>query len=201
MKKGIFYAGALWATASPTFALDWQPDGIYAGYGQYLPVVSGRKADYDNYRLGLVWDWDNNLYQSEQFELGGYFELAGSVWESGLSTSDNPSPDGKDKAAVFSISPVLRLSSTESAQGTVKPFIDIGAGAAWLSEVDLEKEKKSPVNMGGRWQFELRLMAGFLLGEQQQYEFRYGWLHYSNANINDQNESIDFHLITLGWRW
>ena len=185
----------------PVKALDLLPDGVNASYGRYLTVVSGRKANFNNYRLGLVWNWDTNLLPSDRVKLDGYFELAGSLWRSGLSASDNPSPDGKDKASVFSISPVFRLSPVNPVWGSAKPFLDAGVGAAWLSEVDLEKEKKSPINMGGHWQFEIRLMAGLQFGERQQYDVSYGWVHYSNAHINKQNESIDFHMLTLGWRW
>lgn len=192
---------ALSIMMTPVYALDFIPDGINATYGRYLPVVSGRKANFNNYRLGLVWNWDKNLFNSERVKLDGYFELAGSFWKSGLSASDNPSPDGKDKANVFSFSPVFRLSPVNPVWGSVRPFLDAGVGAAWLSEVDLEKEKKSPINMGGHWQFEIRLMAGLQFGERQQYEVSYGWVHYSNAHINDMNESIDFHMLTFGWRW
>ena len=192
---------ALFAIVSPAKALNLLPDGINASYGRYLPVVSGRKADFNNVRLGLVWDWDTNLLPSERVRLDGYFELAGSFWKSGLSASDNPSPDGKDKAYVFSVSPVFRLSPVNPVWGSTKPFFDAGVGAAWLSEVDLEKELKSSINMGGHWQFEIRLMAGLLFGKRQQYEVSYGWMHYSNAHINKQNESIDFHMLTFGWRW
>ena len=201
MRRALVIAGYLSVLASSVSALDWTPDGVTLGYGQYLPVVNGREADFDNYRLGLLWDWDTNLISSERTRLDGYFELSGSFWKSGLSASDNPSPEGKDKATVISFSPVLRLSPMNSLWGTTKPFIDIGAGASWLSEEDLEKKKRSPINMGGHWQFELRLMAGLLFGERQQYELRYGWLHYSNAHLRDKNESIDFHLMTFGWRW
>ena len=69
------------------------------------------------------------------------------------------------------------------------------------SDPDLKQEHPSGINMGGRWLFELRLMAGFSFGDRQQYDIRYGWFHYSNANLNTLNESMDFHTITLGWRW
>lgn len=200
MKK-LIWTVALIIMALPVKALDWVPDGINATYGRYLPVVSGRAANFNNYRLGLVWDWDTNLLNSERVRLDGYFELAGSFWKSGLSASDNPSPKGKDKAYVFSLSPVFRLSPVNSVWGSTKPFLDAGVGAGWLSEVDLEKELKSPIEMGGHWQFEIRLMAGLQFGERQQYEISYGWVHYSNAHINKLNESIDFHMVTFGWRW
>lgn len=201
MRKGFLLAVFMLTRAIPAIAIDLIPDGVNASYGQYLSVVKNREADYNYYRLGAVWDWNHTLVQSDAIKLNGYFELAGSVWKSQLQTSDNPSPDGKDSANAISFSPVFRLSPSSPLWGNTSPFIDAGAGAAWVSEIDLEKKKKSPINLGGHWLFELRLMVGLLFGRQQQFEFSYGWLHYSNAHINQQNESIDFHTVTVGWRW
>ena len=82
MKK-LILGLALFIVILPVKALDLLPDGVNASYGRYLPVKSGRKADFNNYRLGLVWDWDTNLLRSERVKLDGYFELAGSFWKSG----------------------------------------------------------------------------------------------------------------------
>ena len=197
----MFWVGLCLVVSFQTKALDLSPDGVSVSYGQYLEVVSDRKANYNNYRAALQWDWGNELYRSDSLTLNGYFELAGSSLQSRLSESDNPSPDGHDSATVISFSPVLRFSSTQTVFATMRPFIDIGAGGAWFSEKDLEKKRKSPINMGSHWLFELRLAAGVTFGQNQEYEIHYGWLHYSNANIASQNESIDFHAITFGWRW
>ena len=201
MKKRLLFGSVLPIICTPSVAMDWTPDGITASYGQYLHVKSGRDASYNNYRAGLVWDWDKTFYQSENITVGGYFELTANSWQSKLSASDNPSPDGKDKATAISFTPVFRIASRAPLWGNTRPFADIGIGGAWVSEKDLEKEKKSPINLGSHWQFEIRLMAGVQFGERQQYELRYGWLHYSNANLADLNESIDFHAVTFGWRW
>ncbi|MGI9275839.1 MAG: acyloxyacyl hydrolase [Endozoicomonas sp.] len=202
MKVGLHLLGLIccltWGHAN---AFDLTPDRLNVSYGQYLPVVSDRGAEFNNYRLGLTWNLTDSLYESDSIRLGAYYEVAGSSFQSRLTSSDNPSPDGKDQATVFSFSPVLRLTSSDSLWGTTSPYFDAGVGAAWLSEKDLEKKKKSPINMGGHWQFEIRFMAGLMFGERQQYELGYGWLHYSNAGLNGQNESIDFQAITFGWSW
>ena len=200
MRNGILLAGALLASG-PIMAMDWTPDGVSASYGQYLKVKSSRDASYNYYRVGLLWDWQSPLYQSENLTVDGYFELAGSSLQSRLNASDDPSPDGKDRATIISFSPVLRVSPSQPLFSNAYPFIDAGIGGAWFSEKDLEKEKKSPINLGSHWLFELRLMAGLAFGKQKQYEVRYGWLHYSNAGLASQNESIDFHAITFGWKW
>ncbi len=194
---GIFLLGI----SSITTALDFQPDGVAISYGQYHPVVKNRDADFNKYRLSVIWDIKKGFYQSDSIQLDSYFEVAGSRWKSQLSKADSPSPDGKGNINVFSFSPILRLTSNGSVWGGVSPFLDMGAGAAWLSEVDLEKKKKSPINMGGHWQFELRLMPGIRFGDSNQFELSYGWYHYSNAHINSQNESIDFQVLTFGYKW
>ena len=199
MRKGLFYAGIISAMSAPAIALT--PDGVSATYGQYLPVVSGRKASYNHYRIGLQWDWDKELYRSDSVVTSSYLELAGSSLKSRLNASDNPSPDGKKKATVVSFSPVLRFSSARPLFGNTFPFIDAGIGGAWFSEKDLEKKKKSPINLGSHWLFEVRLGAGFTFGSQQQYAVSYGWLHYSNAGLANLNESIDFHSVTFAYKW
>ena len=180
-------------------AEDLVPDGVNVTYGNYLTVVSGRSADYTNLRLGITWDWKKHFYQSDSMLLSSYFELAASSWKSNLTAKDNPSPDGKDKATAISFSPVLRMAFMPNA--SFHPFIDLGVGAAYLSEKDLEKEKKSPINMGGNWQFEIRAMMGVEFGSERQFELSYGWYHYSNAGLHSLNESIDFHVVTLGYNW
>ncbi len=202
MKKGLFITGLLATIATtPAYALDLTPSGVAVSYGQYLEVKSGRKADYDNYRLALTWDWADNLMETNSIQLGGYYELSANAWRSNLSAKDNPSPTGKDKATAFSFSPVFRLSPRDPLWGNAMPFLDFGVGAAYISEEKLEKKKKSPIDMGGHFQFEARIMAGVSFGDWQQYEVRYGWLHYSNAGLHSENESIDFHAVTFGWRW
>lgn len=130
-----------------------------------------------------------------------YFELTGSFLQSRLGASDNPSPDGKDKASIISFSPVFRFSSAHPLFGNTVPFVDAGIGGAWFSEKDLEKKKKSPINLGSHWLFEVRIGAGFAFGSHQQYAVSYSWLHYSNAGLARLNESIDFHSVTFAYEW
>ena len=143
MLKRYLISILLLLSAPSVLALDLTPDGVSASYGQYLPVVSGREASYHNYRLSLMWDWDQHWYKSDSFNLGGYFELVGGAWQSRLSPSDNPSPEGKKKTSMVSFSPVFRLSSVDKYFGSITPFIDLGAGVAWLSEIDLEGKRKN----------------------------------------------------------
>ena len=184
----------------PEALADIKPDGFNLTYGQYLPIRSARNADYDNVRIGLVWEWEEPLYQWDSVQLDGFFELSGSHWNSTLK-SKNKSPNSASEIWAVSFSPVFRVMPIRPLWENVTPFIDAGVGGTWISEKDLEKEKTSPINMGGHFQFEVRLMAGFRFGNEQQYELRYGWIHYSNADLYKHNESMNFHLVTAGWYW
>ncbi|MCL6270775.1 acyloxyacyl hydrolase [Sansalvadorimonas sp. 2012CJ34-2] len=174
---------------------DLKPDGITVTHGKYIPS----KADISTTRLSLRWNWNRNLLESSSWKLGGYFDLGYSRWRSHLSEKDQPSPNGADKAWAASFTPVFRLEPESSAM--LVPFLDVGVGVSYQSEKDLEKKLKSPINMGGHTQFEIRTVVGARFGDQKQFEFSYGWFHYSNANIHSQNEGLDFQLLSFGWNW
>ncbi len=176
-------------------ALDLKPDGMAVTHGKYIP----NKADISNTRISLKWDWNRDFLESSGWKLGGYFDLGYSRWRSHLSDEDQPSPDGADKAWAASFSPVFRLEPEISS--TFVPFLDFGVGVSYQSEKDLEKKLKSPINMGGHTQFEIRTVAGVRFGRLKQFELSYGWFHYSNANLHPQNEGLDFQLLSLGWNW
>ena len=183
-----------------SLAFSLLPDGVTVSYGKYFSLANDRVAKYDNTRIGLNWHINESLYQQGNFSVNGYFELAGSSWKSRLENPDAPAYV-KDEAWAVSFSPVIRLTSAAPIWGSASPLLDIGVGAAWLSEQDLQQDHISGINLGGHLQFELRLLAGFSFGDRQQYDIRYGWFHYSNANLYKINEAIDFHTINLGWRW
>ena len=182
---------------SPTksHALDLIPDGVTASYGEY----AGNKADLSNTRLSLRWNWNKNLIENDSLTLSGYFDLGYSRWRSHLSAKDQPSPNAADKIWAVGFSPVFRLAPQSSAM--VVPFLDAGVGVSYQSEKDIEKKLKSPINMGGHTQFEIRAGAGIMFGESKQYELAYHWFHYSNANIHSQNEGLDFHMLSLSMQW
>ncbi len=176
--------------------LDLTPDGASASYGKNL----SNKANISNTRMSLRWNWDKDfLPNSSSLRLDGYFDLGFSNWRSHLSAKDQPSPDGAGKAWAVGFSPVFRLQPKSSS--SVIPFLDFGVGASYQSEKNLEKKLKSPINMGGHTQFEIRTVAGIQFGAKHQYEVAYGWFHYSNANLHPQNEAIDFQVLSFTLNW
>ena len=192
MEKGLLLACLLFTAVVPkSVAMDWAPDGVALGYGKYLHD----RADLSDYRASLLWDWNQDWLASPAWRLSGYFDLSLNHWKSHLSQSDQPSPDGASKVWAVSFSPVLRLESVIAAAFNV--FFDGGVGLSYQNKKDIEKKLKSPINMGGHSQFEIRTHVAVRIGGQRQYELAYGWFHYSNANIHAENEGLDFQLVRL----
>ena len=174
-------------------ALDLVPDGVSVSGGKYIHS----KADLSNVRVAVRWDWGHDFLSSPNWKLDGYFDVGYSQWHSHLSAKDNPSPNAADKAWQVGFSPVFRF--TPQSQGSIVPFFDFGVGVSYQSEKDLEKKLKSPINMGGHTQFEIRTVVGVQLGAN--IELAYGWFHYSNANLHPKNEALDFQMLSLGMKW
>ncbi|CAM3543430.1 acyloxyacyl hydrolase [Parendozoicomonas haliclonae] len=201
-QQNHFQKGYAWVLAVilglftlPAAGMDLVPDGISVTGGKYLHS----KADLSNTRIAMRWDWNRDFLSSPNWRLDGYFDLGYSRWRSHLSAKDQPSPNGANKAWQVGFSPVFRL--TSETNSTVKPFFDFGVGVSYQSEKDLEKKLKSPINMGGHTQFEIRTMVGLQFGAKKNYEISYGWYHYSNANLHPLNEGLDFQMLTLGFNW
>ncbi len=173
-------------------ALDLRPDALSLGFGGDIFYNS----EISQKRVGLRWD----LWEAETNLLGGslsnYGELAVNFWESKLNSSDNPG-QGENHVNGVSFSPVFRWKTTLSDK--FDGFIDTGVGLSYQSDKDLPKSNWKSVNMGGRIQFEIRMAVGTIY--QDRYELSVGWFHYSNAELHDQNEGLDFWTLQTGFHW
>ena len=176
---------------------DWQPDRVSFSYGQFISPLADRHAEIDQYRLGLVWKLSDELWSSDSLLIQSYAELALGQWKSRLNATEDSRRIGADSVKQMSLSPVLRFTSTSPLLGETSPFLDLGVGVSYQSEEDIEQQHLSGINMGGHWQFETRAMIGLSLGEGSPFEVSYGWMHYSNANLNDENEGLDFQTLQM----
>ncbi len=176
---------------------DWKPDFISVAYGQFMSPITSRQADISQYRLGLAWDLPGPLWRSSNVVLQGYAELAIGQWRSHLDTEKTQT--GARVVNQISVSPVLRLTSAKPFWGSSRPFVDLGVGASYQSEEDIEQHHPSGINMGGHWQFELRGMVGLSFGQVHPFAISYGWMHYSNAHLLNINEGMDFHTLQLSY--
>ena len=171
------------------------------GYGRYIDVAQSHNADLRQYRLGLVWQLSDDVWSSKSARLASYVELGAGYWKSHLDVPYDANRVGADEVRQISLTPMFRLIATEPFAETLFPFLDAGVGVSYQDEEDIEKEQLSGINMGGKFQFEIRLMLGVEFGQKQQFELSYGWMHYSNAHINEINEGMDFQTVQFGYRF
>lgn len=200
MTRGAWLLLISWLLPVSSLA-DWMPDAVRAGYGQYINLAIKRNADIRQYRLGIIWDITDNLWSSENIRLKSYAELGVGYWKSELNPAFDPHRIGARTVKQVSLVPVFRFMAQSPLMETAYPFLDIGIGPSYQNQEDIEQEHLSGINTGGRFQFEIRLLAGMEFGNQQQFELSYGWMHYSNASINDINEGLDFQTIQLGYQF
>ncbi len=180
---------------------DWQPDRFSLAYGQFFSPLVNRHAEIGQYRLSLAWDLSHSLWTSDILLLQSYAELAFSRWNSTLNPIEDSRRIGAESATQVSLTPVFRLTSTNPMFCETSPFFDFGVGVSYQSEEDIEQQHLSGINMGGNWQFEIRAMVGLTLGNDNPFEVSYGWMHYSNANLNSDNEGLDFQTLQMTYRF
>ncbi|USE35055.1 acyloxyacyl hydrolase [Endozoicomonas sp. SCSIO W0465] len=173
------------------------PDRASFAYGQFFSPFTNRHAEIDQYRLGLAWELSDELWSTHNVLIQSYVELALSQWRSRLNPTDDIPGIGADRVKQISLSPVFRFTSTSPLFAETSPFLDLGVSVSYQSKEDIEQQHPSGINMGGHWQFETRAMVGLNLGESKPFEVSYGWMHYSNAYLNDANEGLDFQTLQM----
>jgi hypothetical protein len=95
--------------------------------------------------------------------------------------------DGRDTTFDAGFQPVFRYSHGSSA---IKPYLDLGAGIHFLSRANIRGRQ-----MGAAFQFSL--IAGTGLCFHDSWEIGYRYMHISNADIHDNNDGRDEHLVVL----
>ena len=180
---------------------DWAPDKVRVGYGKYINLAFKRIADIRQYKLGVVWSLTDELWASQSIRLESYAELGFGYWKSELNPTEHPARIGSKEINQISLVPMFRFITQAPLGSSIYPFLDFGVGPSYQDQEDIEQGHLSGINTGGKFQFEIRLLAGIEFGSEQQFELSYGWMHYSNANINDINEGLDFLTIQFGYRF
>lgn len=200
MKYAYWLLFPLFVSSSAADA-DLAPDALKVGYGHYVNLSTKRTADIKQYRLSADWNFKNDIWSMENFLLESYVELGLGYWISELNPTYDVYRIGSKRVNQVSIVPVFRFITKSQVLDSVYPFLDIGVGPSYQDQKDIEQEDLSGINTGGRFQFEMRFFAGVLFGHEQQFEINYGWMHYSNANINDINEGLDFQTLQFGYHF
>lgn len=154
-------------------------DSISVSYG-----MNNNLSNLNVFRLGIQWDWHQHWFATKYGYLDGYFDA--SITQ--LQTNGNEF-DQYQSAQVISVVPMLRVRFNTFAN-TITPYIEAGAGPAFVSETHLADK-----DISTNYQFDDRLGLGIQFGKNQQYEIGYSFNHISNANITTPNPGINIRMV------
>lgn len=144
-----------------------------------VSVQAGSGSDGDIAAVALI---TNKDFWTHSFA-GGWSAKA--HLETNLTKIDGKGASGKEMWVV-GITPVVRFEPKAS-----PGFLEIGIGANYFDKKQLNDTK----SVGTHFEFGDIFGLGFKFGRNQEYEFGYRFIHYSNAGISSNNPGIDFHLL------
>ncbi len=169
----ILICASFWiaVTAPPAAALDI--DGITLGAGPANDEI-------DMYRMSLRRKFKRSWFETDFGRLTGVWDLSLGYWDGANS-----------EVSLLSLSPVFRYLPNAQPLG-VQWFLDGGVGATFTSDTQIDGR-----DLSTNFQFEDQIGIGGILGEQQNFEFSYRFMHYSNANLDTPNDGVDIHMFHL----
>ena len=153
--------------------------GVSAGIGAGTHKVHA-------HRLNLQRDWGRQCTTPNGCKVNGYWELAFSE----LSAAKNSTYVTNRFAQSTSLSGTARIIKNIG----VAIYFDIGIGVAYMS-----KRVIAGRDLGAHLLFEERLGTGFLFDKDKRLELGYRFVHYSNGYLARVNQSLNLHLLVLGY--
>jgi lipid A 3-O-deacylase len=165
---------ALLATSllSVAQAADFGVDSVSAELGT---TINGSTVNMG--RVGVQWDWNVKWFETDNWFLGGYWDLSAAYWHG----------SGGHDLADIGFTPVFRYQQKIGSSG-VSPYVEAAIGAHILSSEDITSNKKFSTN----FQFGDHVGAGLRIGDKGQYDFSFRVQHLSNAGIDHPNPGINF---------
>lgn len=138
------------------------------------------------YRLNLQHEWCSPSITPNNHVFNGYWELAAAH----LHTSQQFAIPTNHSLNIVSASGVVRFKS----KLLLPLYLDLGIGLAYMSNQNYAMRQ-----LGSNILFEDRIGFGILFGKQQQFEFGYRALHYSNAYFAQVNGGLNMQMLVLGY--
>ncbi len=139
------------------------------------------------FRLGIQNRWNRTMFNGGAWFVGGYWDVSLAYMESDIDNSD---------LYDIGITPVLRLQRDADISSGVSPFSEIGIGAHLLSETEIGgKELDTAV------QIYSHVGVGLGFGGKGRYELAYQFQHASNADVGNDNDNVDFHLLKFAYNF
>ncbi len=146
----------------------------------------GKDVSLTNTRLAIGADWDEKVYESENWEIVGRWDLSFHRWTSDSDKAGVETTSG----SIIGLSPVFHYQMRNMAY---TPFIEMGGGPHLLNDIMIEDENKST-------QFQFGSIFGLGI-KKDGFEAGYRYLHISNASIKMPNPGTDIHSLHLGYHF
>jgi len=150
---------------------------VETGGGESVYIVRG----------AAQWDWKENILELFGFGLDTYVQFDYMRWQS---TKDS-SQKGANNSVGFA--PVFRFTRKEK---SVTYYLDTSIGMALLSSTKINASR-----FGSKFQFSGLLGIGALLGDRRQWGVGYKFNHMSNNSIELPNDGINFHLVSISYKY
>lgn len=156
-----------------------------------VSVASGHGvSDIVPIRIGIQKSFGYPWAHRTRCPIGGYFEASAYALNG---KKGRYNPNSNKSAQALALAAVLRFQNQYEILA-VYPYLDLGLGASWFSKKEIGGRE-----LGIHFEFEDRLGLGFRFGKNQQFDFCYRAVHFSNAYLGQQNHGINLHLLVLGY--
>ncbi|HQT81626.1 MAG: hypothetical protein B7Z60_04650 [Ferrovum sp. 37-45-19] len=150
-------------------------------------VEVGEGNQTDMARLSIDHSWDKRWFTNHSWSLGGYWDFSVGKW------NPHNSSGGNHEVNDYSITPVWRISPTQSSSNVV-PFFELGIGAHYITNHNVDTSRQMSTN----FQFGDHVGAGVSLGRQHDWDVMFRFQHLSNAGIQNPNPGINFFQLRVG---
>jgi lipid A 3-O-deacylase len=171
------YAGALFLGLS---SVSHAVDGVSLDFGV------GNKTQL--IRLGVQWMWDRRWHQSEEFHIGGYWDLTVAQWRN---TRYQNIPGNKQNFAAIGITPVFRIQRND----LTGLYGEAGIGLRHLFDLYNNNGRR----LSTHFQFASHLGVGYMFDNNLDLGLRIQ--HVSNASIKRPNSGVDLIIVRTSYRF
>ncbi len=146
---------------------------VFSGPSEYSVEVYG--VDFQK-------DLKINRFESQMGYLSFNLSISATYWKG-----------GSDDLFAFSVTPLATYFFKQSFK-QMSPYIEGGVGPTYITEKEIHDR-----DLGINFQFQNILGLGVRLGANKRHALGFRFVHYSNAHIDDENDSMNFY--TLSYRY
>jgi lipid A 3-O-deacylase len=186
-KKGLWGRSIARVVACVVLAITMHPAAAVDGVSISAGADDSGNANVDLYRVGVQWNWKKRWLQTENWHLGGYWDLQGGYWDN---SSQNKTNSGLWELA---FTPVFRVQQNQLSG--FAPFLEFGVGAHLISKTSVSDQRQ----FSTAFQFGSHVGIGARFGKKDAFELSYRYQHISNASIKHPNNGINFNILRVGY--